>query len=78
MNATLNQAKHLIWRNLPSGETTMGPCERACGQPARGSGICLACAQSDLAKLVGAELAAEYVEVIRNLRTIEERMLKTL
>ena len=51
-----------IRRNLATGPTTYGICERQCGRlPGRGSGPCLECCRDDLATLVGAELANRYV-----------------
>jgi len=75
--AEIRQAIHLIWRNLPGFPTTFGPCSRKCGAGSgRGGGPCLECAKKDLGKLVGADVAEQYVQSVRAVRDIESKMLK--
>ena len=67
------EAKHLVWRNLPLYESTFSAC--ACGRAnGRGGGRCLQCAQDELAKLVGADLAGQFVAAALVLRHIEKKM----
>lgn len=65
-----------IWRNLPRYPSTFGPCCRCGVGVGRGSGPCLACLQTELAGLVGAELAAQYVSVVGDLRSLERQIFE--
>jgi hypothetical protein len=71
----IHDAKNLIWRNLPTLPGTFAACSRGCGQSARGGGVCLNCAQADLAKLTNELLARQYVATVLNLRRLEREML---
>lgn len=73
----IRDALRLVWRNLPDGVSTFGPCERKCGSGVggRGSGPCLRCIIDDLAALVGKELADRYVDAVRTTRDLERDML---
>ena len=76
--AKIRAAMDLIWRNLPSGPSTFGPCYRKCGREgfARDGGPCIHCAQDDLAKLTSSAVAKGYVAQVRGLRAMEAAMLK--
>ena len=71
----IREAIRLIWRNLPEAVSTFSACARGCGQGARGGGVCLKCAQADLAKLTNDLLAQHYVATVLNLRRLESEML---
>jgi hypothetical protein len=66
----------LVWRNLPEAHSTFSNCIRDCGAASRGGGVCLSCAQADLAKLTKPHLAAEYVAGVLNIRRLEREMLE--
>ena len=72
----IREAIRLIWRNLPEFASTFSACARECGQSARGGGVCLNCAQADLAKLTNDLIASQYVATVLNLRRLESEMLK--
>ena len=74
MNPTLDQTCALIWRNLPLWPSTFGPCSRCKTGSARGAGLCLDCATSDLGAIVGQEKASEYVLACQNVRRLEHEM----
>ena len=66
--------RHVLWRNICNGVFTSGHCVRKCGNWARGSGLCAACAEKDLAEYIGVEKATEYVAAIRTVRRLELEM----
>ena len=45
---------HHLW------PTTWGRCKFDCGESARGSGMCVSCAEKGLAKIVGVKAAKEF------------------
>jgi len=74
-----HDAIRLIWRNLPGQPSTFSACVRDCGSyGARGGGVCLECAKKDLSVLVGEDFVNEYVQNIRDLRSLEEDMLEII
>jgi hypothetical protein len=72
----VHELQHTIWSNVPNHPATFAPCSRPCGSEygARGGGVCICCAEKDLAKIVGAELAGQYVEAVRTIRRLESVM----
>ena len=70
----LEQLKNDIWRQNFRGVSTMGPCFRQCGRPARGSAVCKDCLETDLAKLVGTPLAEDFCTLVRRVRATEDQM----
>ena len=71
----IREAIRHIWRNLPEAASTFSACARGCGQGGRGGGVCLNCAQADLAKLTNDLQASQYVATVLNLRRLESEML---
>ena len=68
-------AQYILWRGTSNGVHTMGPCCRdGCENSARGSGVCVACATVDLGKVVGEEIATDYLATIRLIRQLEGKM----
>ncbi len=72
----IDQIITIIWRNLPLYPSTFGDCWMQCGNGARGGGLCMDCAQKDLAKLVGAKRAKQYVKLVKEIRYLEIDMRK--
>ncbi len=71
----IRSAIHLIWRNMPDGCTTFGPCPNGCKLGGRGSGPCIECAESQLAKITNRDMAKRYVMAVKEVRRIEAEML---
>jgi hypothetical protein len=64
--------QYYLWRGISHGEHTVSNCcRKGCEKLARGGGICVSCAEKDLATAVGKEVARKYVLAIRNIRKIE-------
>lgn len=75
ISQAIYEKRQLIWRNLPSHASTFGECLNKCGRSSgRGSGECIACARDALAKLVGEDMANDYVSAVRHLRELETAM----
>jgi len=75
MSATtkLYQARNAVWSNLPSAPSTFGECKRKCERGlGRGGGICIYCAQEDLADIIGDDDARAFVDAVRLVRTLEK------
>jgi hypothetical protein len=69
---TIADAQFRLWRGTAPGVHTVSNCCReSCQNSARGGGVCVSCAEADLAGVVGKPLAREYVVAIRNIRKIE-------
>lgn len=76
--STIRDALASVWRNLPQTPSTFSRCARKCDGSAggRGGGICIRCAQTDLAELIGdGMLASEYVQTVKRLRAMEAQIL---
>jgi len=71
----IREAISLIWRNLPDGCSTFGPCPNGCKKLGRGTGPCLECAESELAKLTSRDIAKRYVMAVKEARRIEGEMM---
>ena len=69
---TMDEARRLVWRNLPSVASTFSQCEceRAAG---RGGGPCLICAEEMMASVAGKAFAAHYIELVRDFRELERK-----
>jgi hypothetical protein len=67
----ITDCQYYLWRGITDGVHTVSQCREGCGKPARGGGICVSCAEKDLATAVGKEVARKYVLAIRNIRKIE-------
>jgi hypothetical protein len=64
--------QYRLWRGITDGIHTFNQCCRVdCENSARGGGVCVSCAETDLATVVGKEVAHKYVLAIRNIRKIE-------
>jgi hypothetical protein len=77
----LHQIQFDLWKQHPAADlqSTWGKCCRKdCVLDARGSGVCSDCLESDLAKLVGEEMAASYHMKIVELRQMEQAMVRRL
>lgn len=72
----IRAAIRLVWRNLPDGTSTSGPCANGCKQGGRGSGPCLQCAEAALAKLAGRAKAKAYVMAVKEIRRLEFEMME--
>ena len=74
MNADISDLKHMIWRQMPTGQTTWSLCFNGCGKPARGGGQCIECLEDKLGALVGAKLASDYIAAVRRIRNVEHEI----
>lgn len=73
----INKAVDLVWRNLPMGPTTFGPCStKGCLGSGRGSGQCIKCAEKRLAELTRGDVARRYVEAVKAERRLKAELLE--
>jgi len=72
----IREAIRLIWRNCPDGICTFNPCPNGCQKLGRGTGPCLECAESQLAKLTSRDMAKRYVMAVKEIRRIEGEMIE--
>ena len=70
----IRDAREAIQYNIQNGLFTSGQCCRGCGRNARGAGRCVVCAEADLAAIIGASFARNYVAYVRQLRDMEKEM----
>jgi len=47
--------------------STWGKCKNDCGNDARGSGLCVQCAENELSKIVGSEASSTFVNDVKKL-----------
>ena len=74
----LQQLVSDIRHELQPGVHTYGLCSRCQVESARGGGICAYCKEKELAKLVGVELAADFVECTKDTNTVMSVMEEKL
>ncbi len=75
----LEQIQHDLWQQFPTWPSTWSGCYNDdCPERARGGRLCRKCLQTELAGLVGPNLARMYVEAIGGVRALESGMRETV
>jgi hypothetical protein len=76
----LDSLLHLLRRSYPEYPSTFNPCRNECGNSARGSGLCAACIEDEIAKISSPVLAGKLhnaiVEQAEVIGQIKELMKK--
>lgn len=76
MSETIHDLIYAIRYQLPIGITTWGNCNNNCGLRARGSHVCIKCLEIELSKIVGSELATDFIFAARLERNVRAKLLE--